>query len=66
MDDAINLFIVKNRINKCSVTDIALIKLSLGMYCFNVSGFQIVCNDDLFACVNEFIYGMRADVTGTA
>ena len=66
MDDTVNLFVVKYRIHKCPVTDIPLIKFCLGMYSFDMSGFQIVCNDYLFACFNEFIYRVGADVTGTA
>ena len=48
------------------VADVALIEPRLGMHRSPEAGFQIVCDHDVVTIVNEFIYGVAADVAGTA
>ena len=66
VNHTVDLLGFKDGVHECAVTDIALIKFCLWMNRFNMSGFQIVRDNNLSARVNEFIYGMRADITSTA
>ena len=66
MNDAVNVFRFKNGIHKFAIANVTLIKFCLRMHRFDVSGLQIVRNDDVAPCVYQFIYGVRANVARAA
>ena len=66
MNNAVNVFRFKNAVYKFAIANVTLIKFCLRMHRFDVSGLQIVRNDDVAPCVYQFIYGVRADVTRAA
>ena len=66
MDDRVNFLRREHVIAELFIADVALIEPRLRMHGLAEARLQIVRHDNVVTIVNEFIYGMRADVTGTA
>ena len=66
VDDRVDLFAGKDVVAEFLVPNIALVEARLGMHRSPEACLQIVRHDNVVAVVNEFIYGVTADVAGAA
>ena len=66
MNDAVDFFFFEYQIHKLPVTDIPLIENRRRMDRLPESGTEIVNDDNLFSCVDQFIYGVGTDISGSA
>lgn len=66
VDDRVDLFAGKDMVAEFLIADITLIEPGLRMHSLAKACLQIVRHDHVVAIVNEFIYGVAADVARAA
>ena len=66
VDDRVDLFAGKDVVAELFIANVALIEPRLRMDGLADACLQIVRHDHVVAIINEFIYGVAADVAGTA
>ena len=66
MDHAFDFLLGEQLVQSAAVPDVQLIEAGLGMDCGTKTGEQVVGHYHIPAGVNEFIYGVGANVAGSA
>lgn len=66
MNDSLDLVFRKDLVQYVFIADISFVELGLRVDCIAMARLQVIDDDDIFPLLYQLMYGMRANITGTA